>query len=224
MQHEQTDLELDPLQARATRDRLVRELVAEGVATTPSVIAALRAAPRHAFMPHAPLSLAYANDAFPIGEGQTISQPAVVAMMTEALELTGHERVLEVGTGSGYQAAVLSMLAREVYSLERIEALAKEATGRLARLGYANVHVRVGDGYHGWPEEAPFDRIVVTAAPPELPRTLLAQLTEDGVLVSPVGEQDAFEQSLVRVRKGGGRLELEDLGGVAFVEMLPGVT
>jgi protein-L-isoaspartate(D-aspartate) O-methyltransferase len=202
---------------RKLRDALVGELVAEGDTGTPAVVAALRAVPRHTFMPHAPLSLAYANRAIPIGFDQTISQPSVVAVMTEALELTGEERVLEIGTGSGYQAAVLAMLAREVWSVERIEPLANDAAARLARLGYTNVHVRCGDGFAGWPEQAPFDRIVLTAAPAELPIALVGQLAEDGVLVGPIGDDD---QSLVRVRKHGGELEIEDLGAVVFVPML----
>lgn len=212
----------DPPFAREMREALVRELVADGDVRTAAVAAALRAVPRHAFMPHAPLAVAYANRAVPIGDGQTISQPAVVAAMTEALELTGRERVLEIGTGSGYQAAVLALLARAVFTIERIDALAIDAAARLAQLGAGNVHVRAGDGFEGWPEEAPFDRVLVTAAPPELPRELVAQLADGGVLVAPVGEQDALEQSLVRVRKRNGRLHLEDLGGVAFVEMLHG--
>jgi protein-L-isoaspartate(D-aspartate) O-methyltransferase len=212
---------LDPPTARQLRERLVRELVAEGDAGTPAVVAALRAVPRHAFMPHVSLPLAYANRATPIGYEQTISQPAVVAVMTEALELTGHERVLEIGTGSGYQAAVLAMLSRQVFSIERIEALANEAAGRLSRLGYANVHVRCSDGFEGWPEQAPFDRIVLTAAPTELPHVLVGQLSHDGgVLVAPVGDPEMQAQSLVRVRKYDGEIEIEDLGGVAFVPMV----
>ncbi len=218
-----TDVQIDPPIAREMREALVRELASDGDAYTPAVIRAVRDVPRHAFMPHASLSVAYANRAVPIGDGQTISQPAVVAMMTEALELSGRERVLEIGTGSGYQAALLARLAREVFTIERIDALAEEAASRLARLGFANVHVRSGDGFDGWPEEAPFDRILVTAAPAEVPRELVGQLADDGILVAPIGGQDAFEQSLVRVRRHEGRLEIEDLGGVAFVEMLPGV-
>ncbi len=213
---------LDSYEARALREDLVHGLVAQGDLESPSVIEAMRIVPRHIFVPEAPLIAAYANRPVHIGEGQTISQPAVVAVMTEALELTGHERVLEIGCGSGYQAAVLSILAREVYSVERIEALAQSAARHLADLGCANVRIRIGDGWLGWPEEAPFDRIVVTAAPNVLPVALLDQLGEGGILVAPIGEQGHFTQSLVRLRKIGGAFEEEDLGAVQFVEMKHG--
>lgn len=203
------------------REALVRKLVALGDMSTPSVVEAMRLVPRHAFVPGVALEIAYGNHPVGIGYEQTISQPSVVAMMTEALELAGHERVLEIGTGSGYQAAVLSLLAREIYSIERVEPLADEAAKRLRDLGYANVQVRAGDGYLGWPEEAPFDRIVLTAAPPRVPETLMRQLAEGGILVAPVGE-DEESQSLLRIRKRGGELSIEDLGGVRFVAMLRG--
>jgi protein-L-isoaspartate(D-aspartate) O-methyltransferase len=203
------------------REALVRQLEAGGDAFTPSVVEALRLVPREAFVPGVPLQVAYGNFPVAIGREQTISQPSIVAQMTEALELAGHERVLEIGTGSGYQAAVLSLLAREVFSIERIEDLARQAASRLAELGYANVRVRIGDGYRGWPEEAPFDRIIVTAAPPRIPRALVDQLAEGGILVLPVGEVEA-SQSLLRIRKRNGELLVEDLGGVRFVEMVAG--
>lgn len=206
---------------RAMREALVRTLVSLGDASTPSVIEAMRLVPRHAFVPGASLEVAYANHPVLIGHDQTISQPSVVAMMTEALELGGHERVLEIGTGSGYQAAVLSLLAREVYSIERIEALAREAAIRLETLGYANVHVRAGDGYLGWPEAAPFDRILLTAAPPRVPDALMRQLADGGILIAPVGEEDG-PQALLRVRKRAGELYIEELGGVEFVAMVRG--
>ncbi len=206
---------------RAMREALVRKLVALGDMSTPSVVEAMRLVPRHDFIPGVPLEVAYGNHPVVIGHDQTISQPSVVAMMTEALELGGHERVLEIGTGSGYQAAVLSLLVREVFSIERIEPLAVAAAARLRDLGYANVHVRAGDGYLGWPEQAPFDRIVLTAAPPRVPETLMRQLAEGGILVAPVGVEDG-PQSLLRVRKRGGELFIEDLGGVKFVAMLRG--
>lgn len=208
--------------ARRLRDALLEELVEGGELVSPRVEAAMRGVPRHLFCPGHTLIEAYANMPLPIGHDQTISQPAVVAMMTEALELRGDERVLEVGTGSGYQAAVLSRLCREVLSIERIGTLAAEAAARLARLGYANVRVRAGDGYAGWPEEAPFDRVIVTAAPPSIPAALVAQLAEGGVLVAPVGGEAYPGQSLLKGRKRRGTLEVEDLGGVRFVEMLPG--
>jgi protein-L-isoaspartate(D-aspartate) O-methyltransferase len=203
------------------REALVRTLVALGDASTPSVIEAMRLVPRHAFVPDASLEVAYANHPALIGHDQTISQPSVVAIMTEALELGGHERVLEIGTGSGYQAAVLSLLAREVYTVERIEALATAAAMRLEALGYANVHVRAGDGFLGWPEEAPFDRILLTAAPPRVPDGLMRQLADGGILIAPVGEEDE-PQALLRVRKRAGELYIEELGGVKFVAMVRG--
>jgi protein-L-isoaspartate(D-aspartate) O-methyltransferase len=141
--------------------------------------------------------------------------------MTEALDLEGHERVLEIGTGSGYQTAVLATLAREVYSIERIEQLATQARERLARLGYANVQVRLGDGFGGWPEEAPFDRIIVTAAPRQTPAALLEQLALNGILVAPIGP--SAHSRLERFRSVVESYVREDLGAVAFVEMRPGI-
>lgn len=207
----------DTEEARACRAELVRDLELE-VADV-RVLDAMGRVPRHLFVPHATLSVAYANSPAPIGHGQTISQPTIVALMTEALELTGRERVLEIGTGSGYQAAVLALLATEVHSVENIAPLAEEARARLARLGYANVHVHLGDGYGGLPSEAPFDRIVVTAAPEETPRVLLEQLADGGILVVPVGRSD-WPQRLVRYRKQRAMVTAEDLGGVRFVPMV----
>lgn len=141
--------------------------------------------------------------------------------MTEALEPRATDRVLEIGTGSGYQAAILGELVAKVYTIEQLPELGVVARARLDRLGYSNIRVRIGDGYRGWPEEAPFDRILVTAAPPTIPAALLAQLAEGGVLVAPVGERDEL-QRLVRVRRTGGRLVPEELGSVLFVPMVPG--
>jgi protein-L-isoaspartate(D-aspartate) O-methyltransferase len=142
--------------------------------------------------------------------------------MTEALSLRGRERVLEIGTGSGYQAAILSLLAAEVYTIEIVPELGERAERTLRELGYANVHVRVGDGYAGWPEKAPFDRVILTAAPPEIPKALLDQLAEGGVLIAPVGEQGSY-QELTRIeKKKGGALVRERLGPVRFVPMVPG--
>jgi len=213
-------VEEDP-QARPLREALVRELVARGDVTEPSVIEALRLVPRHLFAPHVSIARAYQNRPLLLDSEQTISQPAIVARMTEALELQGHERVLEIGTGSGYQTAVLATLAREVYSIERVERLADSASERLARLGYANVHLRLGDGFAGWPEEGPFDRIIVTAAPREVPAALLQQLTLNGIFVAPIGP--AAHSRLERFRNVVDAYVREDLGGVAFVEMRPGV-
>jgi protein-L-isoaspartate(D-aspartate) O-methyltransferase len=208
-------------QARALREALVRELVARGDATVPSVIEALRLVPRHLFVPHAPLGRAYQNRPILLDAEQTVSQPSIVARMTEALELQGHERVLEIGTGSGYQTALLATLAREVFSIERVEVLARSAAERLARLGYANVHLRLGDGYGGWPDAAPFDRIIVTVAPREMPAALLEQLALGGTLVAPIGP--AAHSRLERFRSVVESYVREDLGAVAFVEMRPGL-
>lgn len=211
----------DPPEARSLRERLVRDLVRIGDATAPRVIEALRLVPRHLFVPGASLLRAYVNRALSIDAEQTISQPSIVARMTEALALRGSEKVLEIGTGSGYQAAILSLLCREVCSIERIALLAAQAADRLAQLGYANVRVQLGDGYGGWPEEAPFDRIIVTAAPLEIPRALFAQVADGGIVVAPVGPP--ARARLVRFRKSGPTYLREDLGGVAFVEMQEGV-
>jgi protein-L-isoaspartate(D-aspartate) O-methyltransferase len=209
----------DTDEARAFRAELVRE-VSDDV-KDPRVLDAMRLVPRHFFVPGASLVRAYGDHPVPIGYGQTISQPAVVGVMSQALELKGGERVLEIGTGSGYQAAILSVLAREVYTIEIVRELAEEASARLARLGYANVHVRAGDGYKGWPELAPFDRIMVTAAPDEVPRVLFDQLADGGILVAPVGPTSTT-QRLLRFRKSRGQLAREDLGAVRFVPMVPG--
>lgn len=208
-------------EARRLRMALVAELERDGAVTDEKVLAVLADTPRHLFAPELSLPSAYRDEPQPIGLGQTISQPTVVGLMTQALELTGRERVLEVGTGSGYQAAVLARLAKEVFTIELLAPLGEAAKERLARLGYDNVHVRVGDGYAGWPEHAPFDRVLVTAAPPEMPPALVAQLAEGGVLVAPVGDQTQT-QRLLRLRKRGGKIEREDLGGVRFVPMVPG--
>jgi protein-L-isoaspartate(D-aspartate) O-methyltransferase len=215
----------DPPEARRARDRLVRQIASFGEPWDGSgpweaqVLTAMRTVPRHLFMPGASLTAAYADRPEPIGFGQTISQPTVVAIMTDALALKGNERVLEIGTGSGYQAAVLAMLCREVYSIEIIDPLGRVAKQRLDDLGYRNVQVRIGDGYLGWPEHAPFDRIILTAAPPEMPPALVEQLAEGGMIVAPVGEED---QRLVRWTKTAGRLEKRDLGSVRFVPMVRG--
>jgi protein-L-isoaspartate(D-aspartate) O-methyltransferase len=210
----------DPREAEARRRRraMVEEVAERDPGLDPRVLDALERVPRHAFLPDVPLATAYANHAYPIGYGQTISQPTVVAVMSDALELEGDERVLEIGTGSGYQAAVLACLAREVWSVEVVAALAEAARRRLAALGYDNVHVREADGTLGYPAQAPFDRIVLTAAPERLPDALALQLVEGGILVAPVGTAD---QRLARWRKRDGRLEHDrDLGGVRFVPLV----
>ncbi|MBK8255412.1 MAG: protein-L-isoaspartate(D-aspartate) O-methyltransferase [Polyangiaceae bacterium] len=218
--------EADPPEARRLRWELVRRIAAvtpwpEGEVWDERVLAVMAAVPRHLFVPEMGLYDAYRDEPLPIGNGQTISQPTMVALMTQALHLTGRERVLEVGTGSGYQAAILSPLAREVWSVERIEALGNAAMARFAALGIQNVHVRIGDGYQGLLSAAPFHRIVLTAAPAVLPHELTLQLADGGICVAPVG--DAFLQTLMRWTKKDGKLSRESLGAVRFVPMLEGV-
>jgi protein-L-isoaspartate(D-aspartate) O-methyltransferase len=182
------------------------------------VLTAMRTVHRHIFMPEDIMSAAYEDRAVPIGEEQTISQPYMVAIMTELLELKGDEKVLEIGTGSGYQAAILGELAGEVYTVERIPALAERARQTLESLGYKNIHVTDADGTLGLAREAPFDRIIITAAAPEIPQPLVDQLSEGGIIVVPVGER--FSQTLLKVRKVGGGLRKESHTGCMFVPLI----
>jgi protein-L-isoaspartate(D-aspartate) O-methyltransferase len=205
-----------------TSDRRLRaELLAKvgREVHSPAVLDALREVPRHVFVPEHAMEDAYADHPLPIGHGATISQPTVVGMMSQALELTGAEHVLEIGTGSGYQAAVLSRLARHVDTLEVVHELAERARRTLAELACSNVDVHVGDGWAGLPARAPFDRILVTAAPDELPQALVDQLAEGGLIVVPVGPQSR-DQRLERHRKREGQLVREDLCAVRFVPMV----
>ena len=181
-----------------------------------AVIDAVRDTPREDFVPERTRSLAYANHPLPIGHGQTISQPFIVAIMTDVLDVKSHHRVLEIGTGSGYQAAVLSHLASEVYSIEIVPELAVEARERLRVLGYGNVEVRIGDGWYGWPEHAPFDAVIVTAVADEIPPALVEQLTDDGRLVMPVGDTDGFQELIVYSKRDG---ESTTLFPVRFVPL-----
>jgi protein-L-isoaspartate(D-aspartate) O-methyltransferase len=200
----------------AARARMVQQqLEARGV-RDPRVLATMGKVPRHEFVPERYRSQAYDDTPLPIGERQTISQPYIVAFMTEQLQLKGGERVLEVGTGSGYQAAVLAELCRDVYTIEIIDQLATRARERLARLGYRTVHVRSGDGYRGWPEVAPFDAIIVTAAPGHVPQPLIDQLKLGGRMIVPVGEAN---QELIRLTKTAGGVREERLLPVRFVPM-----
>jgi len=171
------------------------------------VLNAMKKVPRHLFMDESMQYKAYDDMALPIGEGQTISQPYMVAIMTQLLELNGNEKVLEIGTGSGYQAAILAELAKDVYSVERVTELAKQAEERFNSLGYKNIYLKTGDGTLGWPEESPFDRIIITAGTPKIPEPLIKQLSGEGIIVGPVG--DRFSQQLLKVRKSKGKL-LED--------------
>lgn len=202
------------------RDRMVDvQIAARGVAD-PAVLDAMRQVPREAFVPEHLVPFAYEDEPLPIGEGQTISQPYVVAAMTEAARLSRRDRVLEIGTGSGYAAAVLGTIAAEVYTVERLPALARLAAHRLAELGYANVHVREGDGSLGWREHAPYDAIIVTAGGPDVPRSLLAQLAVGGRLVMPVGRTPRFQRLVRVVRTAEGRYDRDDLEEVAFVPLI----
>ncbi len=182
------------------------------------VLSAFRKVPRHRFVPKEFLDSAYGDHPLPIGEGQTISQPYMVALMTEALQLKGQERVLEIGTGSGYQAAILAEIAREVYSVERFETLASRAKGVLEELGYGNVKVKVGDGTLGWEEFSPYDGIVVTAGAPHAPKPLVDQLKEGGRIVIPIG--GSFSQMLTLVTKSRGKVSSQNICACVFVPLI----
>jgi len=190
--------------------------------TDAAVLRAMDEVPREHFVTRENADVAYADQALPIACGQTISQPFVVAYMTAQLALRPEHRVLEIGTGSGYQAAVLSRLAREVVSIERYRTLADSARERLAALGFTNVEVVTGDGLAGVPDKAPFDRIIITAAAEEVPKALVDQLAEGGIMVLPLGPHSSSQQ-LVKLTKRGTGLEREDLIGVRFVPLLPGM-
>jgi len=184
-------------------ERMVREQIEERGVRNARVLQAMRAVPRHEFVPPTLAAQAYEDYPLPIGLGQTISQPYIVALMTELLAPRKEDRVLEIGTGSGYQAAVLSRLVQQVYTIELLEELAVSARQRLRRLGYANVEVRAGDGYAGWPEQAPFDKIIVTAAPESIPQALLNQLKPGGLMVVPAGPSMVQELMVVEKDKRG---------------------
>lgn len=185
-----------------------------------AVLAAMRRIPRHRFIPLSFSASAYDDSPLPIGHGQTISQPSLVAFMTEALSLQGARKVLEVGTGSGYQAAVLAEIVPHVFTIEIVEPLAAQAAQTLAELGYRNIHKRVGDGYHGWPEEAPFDAIIVTASSEHVPQPLLDQLAVGGRLIIPVGKAFEEAQELVLYRRTTDGYERTRLSLVRFVPLI----
>ena len=227
-----------PAQVQAGDDRFdaarrqmlaeIRETVLDtGPATgkvrlAPEVMAALGTVPRHDFVPDALNAVAYANRPLPVGHGQTISQPYIVALMTDLLDVGGDAVVLEVGTGSAYQAAVLSELVRQVYTMEIIEPLALEASARLARLDYGNVEVKFGDGYYGWPEKGPFDAIIVTAAINHIPPPLVAQLRPGGKLVVPVGERFTVQHLLLVHKLNDERVQVRQILPVRFVPLTGG--
>ena len=201
-----------------SRKRMVSEqLVSKGI-NDKRVLAAMLKVPRHLFVEEGLWHQAYGDFPLPIGEGQTISQPYIVALMTEALHLTGGERVLEIGTGSGYQTAILAELTPSVFSIERINTMAARARKVLDALGYAHVLIRIGDGTRGWAEEAPFTAIIVTAGAPEIPTSLVEQLAVGGRLVIPVG--DEFSQNLLSVTKKEKGFREDNLGGVRFVKLI----
>jgi protein-L-isoaspartate(D-aspartate) O-methyltransferase len=200
---------------KTQREHMVKSQMALRDITSPAVLKAMKAVPRHEFVPDEVKSQAYKDWPLPIGEGQTISQPYIVAYMTQALDVAKGDKILEIGTGSGYQAAVLAALGAEVCSIEIVETLGKRARETLHRLG-CKVNVRIGDGYGGWPEEAPFDGIIVTAAPKTIPPPLKKQLKEGGRLVVPVG---VYNQTLEVYTKKKGELLLEETLPVRFVPM-----
>ena len=199
------------------RERMVREDIAASGVTNTRVLESMRLTPRHEFVTTAQRPLAYFDMSLPIGERQTISGPFVVAYMTEQLDPKPTDRVLEIGTGSGYQAAILSPLVGTVYSIEIHDALGRRARSTLRRLGYTNVVTKIGDGFMGWAEKGPFDKIIVTCSPEEIPLPLIDQLVEDGIMIIPVGER--YEQTLVRLQKRAGGLERTDLVPSLFVPM-----
>jgi protein-L-isoaspartate(D-aspartate) O-methyltransferase len=208
----------DPGQAQA-RGRMVAEQLLARDIRDPAVLRAMGRVPRHEFVPARSRSLAYADTPLPIDEGQTISQPYIVALMTQLLGLTGTQRVLEVGTGSGYQAAVLAEITPHVYSIEILPGLAKRADERLRRLGYAGIRVRAGDGYQGWPEAAPFDAILVTAGATHVPAPLVAQLREGGRIAIPVGEPWGVQELILGTKVEGG-LRTQTIAPVRFVPLV----
>jgi protein-L-isoaspartate(D-aspartate) O-methyltransferase len=200
------------------RLKMVEEQIISRGIKDPELIAAMKKIPRHLFVEEALQSQAYSDHPLPIGEKQTISQPYMVALMTEALQLTGKEKVLEIGAGSGYQAAILAEMSEKVFSIERIRSLAIKARKLLYDLGHLNVEIKFSDGTFGWMEESPFDAIIVTAGAPDIPQPLIDQLAIGGRLVIPVG--DAFVQDLIRIIKTEEGIKKEDLGGCRFVKLI----
>ncbi len=214
MQNDQTDITQKWMQE--ARKMVLHQLIPRGISDK-SVLEVMENTPRHLFVPKNLINYAYDDGPLPIGEGQTISQPYIVALMTQLLMLKGDEKVLEIGTGSGYQAAVLAQLVDTCYSIELVKKLADDASDRLRRLGFKNVIAKCDDGYLGWPEHAPFDCIIITAAPEEIPQTLVDQLKVGGRMVLPVGR---FYQELVLVTKSAKGIRRESIIPVRFVPMV----
>jgi len=203
---------------QSLRDEMVEHQIKARGVHDPRVLEAMRRIPRHLFVPEPNKPRAYEDKPLPVGEGQTISQPYIVGWMTELLRLDGHETVLEIGTGTGYQAAVLGMLARKVYTMERLEPLAKSARRRLEKLGFKNIEVTVGDGSKGFPEHAPYHGIIVTAGSPQVPQALVEQLADGGRLVIPVGTSSM--QMLTIVEKHGDTISSTEKGSCVFVPLV----
>jgi protein-L-isoaspartate(D-aspartate) O-methyltransferase len=204
---------------KTQREHMVASQMAQRDITSQAVLEAMQAVPRHEFVPDDVKSQAYKDWPLPIGEGQTISQPYIVAFMTEALKLDPNSIVLEIGTGSGYQAAVCAEIARRVYTIEIVEPLAEEATERLKELGYSNVFVRAGDGYYGWPEKAPFDAIIGTAAADRIPPPLIEQLRQGGQMILPVSNEVGFQYLILIAKDAKGQLDRREVMPVRFVPM-----
>lgn len=203
----------------AQREEMVRFQIERRGVRNRAVLDAMRVVPRHLFVPEAMRRSSYEDHPLPIGHGQTISQPYIVAAMTEMLDPKTTDRVLEIGTGSGYQTAVLARLVQHVYSIEIVEPLGREARARLESLGYRNVTVRIGDGYEGWPEQAPFEKILLTAAPPDVPQKLIDQLKAGGRLVAPVGT--GWQELVVIDKDARGQIRRRTEFPVMFVPMVP---
>jgi protein-L-isoaspartate(D-aspartate) O-methyltransferase len=197
---------------------IANQIISRGIKDT-QLIEAMRKVPRHLFVPEDRRESAYDDRPLPIGEDQTISQPYIVAFMTEALDLSPEDKVLEIGTGSGYQAAILAEIVREVYTIETIPGLGEAARERLEEMGYKNISVKIGDGYEGWPEKAPFHGVIVTCAPEKIPKSLINQLTDGGRMIIPVGERRGI-QKLVLLRKDKGMVIKKEVMDVLFVPMV----
>jgi protein-L-isoaspartate(D-aspartate) O-methyltransferase len=200
------------------RMKMVEEQIETRGIKNRSVLEAMKRVPRHEFVPNEYIDQAYDDHPLPIGEGQTISQPYIVALMTELAMIGPESKVLEIGTGSGYQAAILAQIVKKVYSVEIIKSLGEQAGKRLKELGYKNIEVKIADGYFGWEENAPYDAIIITAAPDHIPQPLINQLKDGGVVVIPVGPPGAY-QTLWQIIKNGDQLISNNMGGVSFVPL-----
>ena len=214
----ETEPAVEPAEYKAARMEMVTTQIDGRDVSDPLVLMAMRKVPRHRFVPDKYRNESYNDYPLPIGKGQTISQPYIVAKMTELLGLNGSERVLEIGTGSGYQAAVLAEIASEVYTVEIIPQLGEKAEELLVGMGYENINVKIGDGYKGWPEHEPYDAIIVTAGAPQIPKTLVDQLAVGGRMVIPVGNH--YSQDLIKIYKDEQGIHETNLGGCRFVKLL----